>query len=263
MEGAEQVEALAQAGKREAAMAATYLFNAARASQVLAGCQRVIDLGCGPGVQLGMLAEANPDIHFVGVDLSADMLAAAQDYLDERGLKNVVLIQADITQLSSFPTDSFDGVFSSLALHQLPTKEELLNCFREIGRVLTPEGALFVSDLCRLRSLTSVEFFVERERPRQSPHLVDDFRNSLLAAFSLKEFETAKQSQFDARVQVIATLGIRLFIVLETAPRPLPEKQRILFQEMASQMAVQSRRDLDDLRRFLRWGGLSLDPFLE
>ena len=54
---------------------------------------------------------------------------------------------------------SVDGLISTMALHHLPTVGHLEACFAEIRRVLKPEGAVYLADFGRLRSLKSVLFF--------------------------------------------------------------------------------------------------------
>ena len=74
MEDDDQVQAYSDAGRIDGLMSASYLFNSARISATIAGCKRVLDLGCGPATQLAQVAQLNPDISFVGVDLSKEML---------------------------------------------------------------------------------------------------------------------------------------------------------------------------------------------
>ena len=64
-----------------------------------------IDLGCGPGGALDLLAErVGADGKVIGVDFDAGGVAAAREFADERELTNVEVIQADArhTQLPRF-----------------------------------------------------------------------------------------------------------------------------------------------------------------
>src|SRR5688572_15936430 len=70
MDDPDQVAAYDKAGSIDGLMASSYLFHSARISQVIHGCKEVIDLGCGPAIQLCQIAELNPEISFHGVDLS-------------------------------------------------------------------------------------------------------------------------------------------------------------------------------------------------
>lgn len=49
----------------------------------------VVDLGCGPANQLGLVARLNPGVNIIGVDLSEEMLAMAERNLLQWGIANV------------------------------------------------------------------------------------------------------------------------------------------------------------------------------
>ena len=146
MDGPDQVLAFAEAGRSDGVMAASYLFNSARISLVIQGCRSVVDLGCGPATQLAQVAGLHPDVEFIGIDLSAPMLANAEAHVRELGLTNVRFIHGDITEIPGVADRSSDAVISTLALHHLPTREHLRQCFRQIQRVLKPGGAVYVAD---------------------------------------------------------------------------------------------------------------------
>jgi arsenite methyltransferase len=138
MDDEAQVQAYSEAGRIDGVMAAAYLFHTARVSQVLGDAVEVLDLGCGPATQLAQIAELNPGRHFIGVDLSEEMLASAERYVEERGLSNVTVRRDDITRLETVPDASVDAVISTMALHHLPTTPNLHACFGQIRRVLRP-----------------------------------------------------------------------------------------------------------------------------
>src|SRR5262245_17764578 len=68
------VSAYAKGGRPDGALAGTYLYHLAHMCEVIRPGDRVLDLACGPASQLAMLASHNPDVRFVGVDLSDEML---------------------------------------------------------------------------------------------------------------------------------------------------------------------------------------------
>ena len=47
MGDADQVAAYTEAGRIDGVMSAAYLFHSRRISQVIRGCNRVVDIGCG------------------------------------------------------------------------------------------------------------------------------------------------------------------------------------------------------------------------
>jgi arsenite methyltransferase len=261
MDDTQQVAAYAEAGRIDGTMASAYLFHSARISQVLQGCRTVYDLGCGPATQLTQIAELNPDIRFVGVDLSDTMLADAEKHIQALGLSNVSFVQGDITTLDRLPDASADGVISTMALHHLPTHQHLESCFSSIRRVLKPEGALYLTDFGRLKSLKSVKFFAYMNANEQ-PHLFSlDYERSLRAAFLLEEFAELTSRFFAPRATVVSTFKMPLLVIAKTEDRALPSSVAHRIKAMRKALPLKYRRDLDDLRFFLRLGGLRSDPF--
>lgn len=260
MEGPAQVAAFAEAGRIDGVMAASYLFNTARITQAIQGCQSVVDLGCGPATQLAQVAQFNPDISFTGVDLSAGMLDSARAHIDALGLHNVRFVQDDFSGLEAIPDQSADGVISTLALHHLPTHEHLDKCFRQIARILRPGGAIYLVDLGRLKSLKSVLYFAYMNAQHQ-PHIFSlDYERSLRAAFVRDDFEKLSR-QYLPEVQVYTTFKIPVLHIVKTPDRTLPPAIRTRFREMRRQLSDGYRGDLDDIRLFTRLGGLTNDPF--
>jgi SAM-dependent methyltransferase len=97
---------------------------------------RVLDAGCGPGVQAAELIGRGAAV--TGVDLSVALLAIARDRLGP----DVPLHQADLSQPLPFPDGAFDLVTCSLVMHYLAEWEPTL---REFHRVLAPGGRLVLS----------------------------------------------------------------------------------------------------------------------
>jgi ubiquinone/menaquinone biosynthesis C-methylase UbiE len=101
----------------------------------------VLDVGTGPGVLLVELAARRPDLRLAGVDLSADMIAAATRNLRPFG-ERVSARVGDVTSLP-FPDRSFDLIVSSLSLHHWDHPEAAVP---ELARVLSPGGRVHIYD---------------------------------------------------------------------------------------------------------------------
>jgi ubiquinone/menaquinone biosynthesis C-methylase UbiE len=261
MDDADQVAAFSETGRAESTLAASYLFHTARASQAIQGCRRVIDLGCGPATQLIQIAALNPEIEFIGVDMSEEMLRHARAHVAEAGVGNVSFITGDITRLDQLEPHSIDGVISTVSLHHLPTLALLEGCFREIRRILKPDGAVYLADFGRLKSLKSVIFFAYMNRDRDPHQLLLDYERSLRAAFLLSDFERLAAAELPESVEVFSTFKVPLLITLKTPDRELPPAKSQALNDMRKALNPRFRYDLDDMRIFFRLGGLRNDPF--
>ena len=105
----------------------------------------LLDLGCGRGRALVMLAERFPASTFRGYDLSAEAIAFARAQADERGLQNVTFEQRD---LSTFDQDAEPGGFAFVttfdAVHDQARPLALL---KGIRRALQPDGVYLMQDI--------------------------------------------------------------------------------------------------------------------
>lgn len=59
---------------------------------------RLLEVGCGDGLQLLALALAYPHSQFVGIDMSEKAIARGETFRQRLGLDNLALVQADLTQ---------------------------------------------------------------------------------------------------------------------------------------------------------------------
>jgi len=105
---------------------------------------RVLDLGCGPGVHLGLFAEMVESAGQVaGVDIDKDCVAVARTLWAEGIAQGrFVVHQADVMQLP-FDDGSFDCIWSSAVFHHLP---EPVTALRELCRVVRSGGQVALLD---------------------------------------------------------------------------------------------------------------------
>jgi SAM-dependent methyltransferase len=101
------------------------------------GGKRIVDVGTGVGHTLRRLAPSFRSA--VGVDATREMLEAGRGVLAGAGVRNALLVQANVTGLP-IASHSADVVTSRLAAHHFA---DAAGAFREIARILRP-GGLFV-----------------------------------------------------------------------------------------------------------------------
>jgi len=261
MEGTEQVAAFVEAGRIDGVMAASYLFNTARITAAIHGCKTVVDLGCGPATQLAQIAQFNPDVAFIGVDLSPGMLDSARAHVQKSGVNNIRFVQDDFSRLSQIADQSADGVISTLALHHLPTDPHLRQCFQQMARILRPGGAVYLVDLGRLKSLKSIIYFAYMNAAHQ-PHMFSlDYERSLRAAFLREDFEALAREYLAPDVAVYSAYKIPVLHITKTPDRSLPADVVARLKAERDQLTSRYRGDLDIIRLFTKLGGLENDPF--
>lgn len=104
----------------------------------------VLEIGCGVGAQLKILARRYPDLRLTGVDRSESQLArAATVVAPEIAAGRVILRHADGATLP-FADGSFDGVFLCWLLEHVPDPALVL---AEARRVLRPGGVIYATEV--------------------------------------------------------------------------------------------------------------------
>ena len=110
----------------------------------VASGQTVLDLGSGAGFDLLIAADkVGPSGRVIGVDMTDEMLAAAEANARKAGYTNIELRKGIIEELP-VRSDSVDWVISNCVINLSPRKELV---FSEIARVLEPGGAFSISDI--------------------------------------------------------------------------------------------------------------------
>lgn len=108
------------------------------ASRIKSG-QRVLDVGCGLGVNCFRFAEMGCSV--VGLETNPDFVRRLGKIAKKSGA-DISFVCARAEKMP-FESDSFDRVVLSCVLHHIPKKNQK-KALLEIGRVLKPSGSLLV-----------------------------------------------------------------------------------------------------------------------
>lgn len=117
-------------------------------SQTVAGMRlrpgdRVLEVGCGNGRNLGYLRDAvGPTGSVVGIDYTPQMLDHARRLVRRNGWNNVDLRLADAAEVS-LPPESFDAALAVMSLSAMPEPQRAME---RVRAALRPGAVFAVSD---------------------------------------------------------------------------------------------------------------------
>ena len=104
---------------------------------------KLLDLGCGTGLELDEIFKINPTVQVTGIDLAERLLEKlSQKHADRRSQLNLVL--ADYFEYY-FGLDIYDVALSVQTLHHF-SHEEKLGLYKRIYACLKPSGVYIESD---------------------------------------------------------------------------------------------------------------------
>jgi SAM-dependent methyltransferase len=110
---------------------------------------RWLDVGAGPGLVTGMIAQKYPQVELTALELSPDMAAVGQELLKSKELENrikfVVGNAANAELLQSL--GKFDLIYSTYTLHHWEHPRQVID---NLMTALVDDGVLFIHDLRRV-----------------------------------------------------------------------------------------------------------------
>jgi arsenite methyltransferase len=126
-------------------------------SLALTGEEKVLDVGCGRGLLVigaaKRLAAGKGGGKATGVDiwnnedLSGNSADAVKQNAKLEGVSDRVRIETGDARKLVYPDANYDVVVSSLAIHNIPDKEDRHQAIREMWRVLKPGGKFLIYDI--------------------------------------------------------------------------------------------------------------------
>ena len=102
----------------------------------------VLDVGCGSGRALNLMARSFPNSRFAGYDLSEGGIATAKAAAAEQGSKNIRFAVKDVTDLGE--PAAYDLITAFDAIHDQAWPDRVL---KGIADALKPDGTFFMQDI--------------------------------------------------------------------------------------------------------------------
>ena len=130
---------------------------------------RVLDLGCGTGLELNEYYALNPNAEVTGIDLAPGMLDALRKKFPDKALE---LVQGSYFDVP-FDEGSFDSVVSVESLHHF-TKEEKIPLYTKLYRALKPGGYFILTDYFAPSEKEESLYRRELERLKAEQGIEDD-----------------------------------------------------------------------------------------
>jgi ubiquinone/menaquinone biosynthesis C-methylase UbiE len=129
---------------------------------------RILDVGCGGGHEVLALAQAQPDVQVVGIDLSTVGLRRATRRTRGHRVDNATFVRASALRLP-FPTGVFAASVSFFSIKHWPDPRVGI---AELLRVTRPEGRLLVVEINAHATPAEWRRYVDLTRiPRPLRHL--------------------------------------------------------------------------------------------
>ena len=198
----------------------------------LKGNERVLDVATGPGYIAEAFARSAREA--VGVDLTAAMLAIAEERTRERGISNVSFRIGDVQRLP-FEKEEFDVVVCRLALHHMQSPGQVV---KEMARVCRVEGTVLVEDIYGSEHPERAAYQDRWEKLRDPSHVRTVPISELLRLFRDAGLETDQIFTFEDLCPEVE----RWLATTKTSPADAAEVRLLLEEDR--------RRDLSGARPF-------------
>lgn len=130
---------------------------------------KVLDLGCGTGLELEEYFMRNPQAVVTGIDLSKEMLDSLEAKLSNQ---NITLIQGSYFD-EPFGENVYDAAVSVESLHHFPADMKL-ELYRKLYLSLTKERLFVLTDYFAESKKLESEYFYHLKMLKQEQGLPDD-----------------------------------------------------------------------------------------
>ncbi len=196
----------------------------------------VLDAGCGGGYLSRILSRQGARV--VGVDISRNLLAAAKAH-EARAPLDIRFLRADLANLSSLASGSFDLVVSNVVLQDVRRLKEAV---REIYRVLRPSGRFVFSITHPAFDIPPARWVREppdTERPEERPFMAVDRYFDRVALYWAPSGQPEVVSFHRPLRDFAEALREAGFVIVRfEEPRPIPKAIKRRYRQFADQLRV-------------------------
>ena len=142
---------------------------------------KLLDVGCGDG-EIPIRISKETDCEITAIDGSQAMLNEFKKKIDKNNVRNIFLHKKLIDQ-NLFLDKSFDVIICNSVLHHV---SDLSLFWNTIFRLTRKNGIICLMDLERPKSNKEMDYILLKYGGKD-PILLDDFKNSLKAAYTINE----------------------------------------------------------------------------
>lgn len=164
---------------------------------------RVLDLGCGTGLELTEYFKVNPDARVTGIDLAPERLSVLRSKFPDKDLELIVGSYFEVP----FEENAYDAALSVESLHHF-TKEEKIPLYTKLRNALKEGGYFILTDYFAKCNEEEIRLRNELLRIRREENLEDDvFYHYDTPLTAEHEIEVLKASGFSS-VEVLGSWGV-------------------------------------------------------
>lgn len=198
------------------------------------GQEVLLDIATGGGHTANAFASLVKKV--TAVDLTSEMLAAAEEFIKENGYQNVEFVQGDAEKLT-FTDESFEIVTCRIAPHHFPNVDLFI---KEVHRVLKPGGQFLLDDNVVPETEEFDQFYNTIEKKRDYSHFrawkksewIQKLEESGLEVFEWHRFEkTFRFEPWCANMKLSESEKTHLTKYILESSEKIKDKFRIVIQD--------------------------------
>ena len=129
---------------------------------------KILDLGCGTGLELEKYFSLNPDAYVTAIDLSVAMLNKLKEKFSDKNIEIILGSYFDVP----FGEFKYDRAVSVESLHHF-TKEEKLTLYKKLFLALKPNGYFILTDYFAITEDLEKELFDNLRKIKKEQNIKD------------------------------------------------------------------------------------------